>query len=252
MTAAEKATAPITVDGAAFAAALDQVVRAASVDAKEGVKHCVLVEARSTSLRLVATDAARLGVSEIEATGRNRASFSALVAAPPLAHLGDAVAHGEVQIWVERGSLVVAVAGQSQSLPIAAGQFPDYERFLAADPEASTLVVDKAALLAAIEDLPEDEPLSFRFTREGLRLGDIVPITVPAAYEGDELAFALNPIFAHDAVQPAPGTELAIEASSPIAPVVFRPVGGESFTAIVMPVRKGSPGRSSPGRSSPR
>jgi hypothetical protein len=78
-------------------------------------------------------------------------------------------------------------SGDGDAVPAEPGQFPDYAPFLAADARARTLVVERDALVSAIEDLPDDEPMQVRFAEGRLEVGDVVPVVLPASYDGMQL-----------------------------------------------------------------
>jgi DNA polymerase III sliding clamp (beta) subunit (PCNA family) len=228
----------VMVAADAFAGAVEQVLRAVSRDPKQPVLQCVLIEAGDGSLRLVSTDRLRLVVCELPVLDGAAASFRALVPAGALESI-DGDQHGTVTAGVDGAgaSLELQLGGQTHTLALDRSEFPNYEKFLVADPEAHPLVVDRAALISAIEGLPDGEPLPFRFTEGGLELGDPVAIRLPAVYRGAGISFVLNPAFAHDAAQSAAGPELAIEAASAVSPVVIRSAGDDTYTGIVMPIR---------------
>jgi DNA polymerase III sliding clamp (beta) subunit (PCNA family) len=226
----------VTVDGVDLARAVQHAVRAVSRDPKLPVLGCVRFEASGGTLRLVATDRLRLAVSDLPVTAGDDVSFTALVDGTALLDAGIEVVDDLVTVGLDDGSLVIG----SRALPMTSGDYPDYEPFLAGDPDARVLTVDRAALLGAIEDLDDHEPLPFRFTAGGLHLGER---RLRADYDGPDVAFVLNPVFAHDAAEATAGPNIAIEATSPMRPVVFRSADPDISIAVVMPIRIAEPRR---------
>lgn len=246
-------TATVRVDAATFVRAREQVLRAVSRDEDApAVVRCVLFEVDPTGgggLRLVATDKARLAVSDVPAVAAVEGGHvTALVAAAALEGVVVDGEAGEVTIAVSAAGVSFAAGagpgdgdGDGAPVEVAAepGEFPDYAKFLAADARAQVLIVERDTLVSAIEDLPDDEPMQVRFGDDRLELGDVVPVVLPASYDGEVVRLFLDPTFLHDAAVSARGPQLAIEVSDPVSPVVVRGIDDGSFTTLVMPMRSG-------------
>jgi DNA polymerase III sliding clamp (beta) subunit (PCNA family) len=232
----------VTVSAAQLGEALARVLPAVSTDRKAMVLQCVLVEVVEQSVRLVATDRARLVVDEVPlAGGSTPTGFRALVPATALAAF-EAPGSGDVTLRLEDDAVQVRTEKGMSTWPRIQADFPNYERFLAADPDGMTAVVDRAALVDAIEEAEGGSPLRFHFAGDSLDIGEEPPVQVPAQYQGDqgqELTLFLNPTFAHAAAASASGSALVIDAASPLDPVVIRSADDESHTTVVMPIRSG-------------
>jgi DNA polymerase-3 subunit beta len=61
--------------------------------------------------------------------------------------------------------------------------------------------------------------------------------TMPAPFNGEPLEIAFNPQFLIEGVDSVDTDELAIQLSSPLRPGLLRPVEGEDFSYLVMPIR---------------
>ena len=237
-------TVTVTVNAAELSRSLDRVAPAVSSDPKHPMLHCVLLERRDQTLRMVATDRSRLVVSDVTVLDSSDAKpLRALVAADALIGVHDSAGASDVTLDVKGDSLRLTMGDHTHTVELVRGEFPDYEGFLAATPAAGSLVVDRSALLSAIEQRADDEPLRFRFGPGGLEIGESSPICLAAegGGGGSEVTFLLNPAFAHDAVQATAGDEVAIEASSPVSPVAVRSTSDESYTCVIMPIRVAEP-----------
>ena len=60
---------------------------------------------------------------------------------------------------------------------------------------------------------------------------------MPAPYSGEPLEIAFNPQFLVEGVESVDSEEVAIQLTSPLRPGLLRPVGGEDFSYLVMPIR---------------
>jgi DNA polymerase III sliding clamp (beta) subunit (PCNA family) len=234
----------VTVAADRLVAALRQVLPAASRNRKDRVLQSVLFQQCDGSLlHIVATDRHRLAVAEIPIhNGSGSGEFRALVAHSELEDF-DPGASSTVTMRADGASLQIESAGATTTFDHVPGEFPDYQRFLAVDPDATALVVDRAALVDAIEELADDEPMRFVGSSGGLEVGDSPPIHLPAQHRGEQVTFLMNPDFAHDALVGAAGPQVVIEATGPRSPVMIRSEGGASYVAIVMPVVHREPKR---------
>ena len=60
---------------------------------------------------------------------------------------------------------------------------------------------------------------------------------MPAPYSGEPVEIAFNPAFLIEGVESIAGDEIALQISSPLRPGLLRPIGGEDFSYLVMPIR---------------
>ncbi len=228
------------VDAAALAEAIDQVAPASSVDPELPLLQTVLLEAREGSLRLVATDKYRLAVRDLVARGGEEASFRAVVARAALDRIRATLpSDGQVEVTKHDAAVVIgpdAPAGRMPAMPV---EFPAYERLFVLDPEAHSVVVDRAALEQLLTDAVGQDLLRLRLASGRLQL-DVngePPRELAVTYEGPDLTVGLNPAFAHYAVASAVGPDVMIEVTEPTRPVVFRSATDSSYICLVMPVK---------------
>ena len=234
----------VTVAAEGFRRALNQVLRAASTDPKAGVLRGVCVEAHDAVLRLVATDKHRLVVSELPILNGADAEFSVVLEATLLAELPHAGADAEVVLTIHPQRALMSVGGHPVEVAVLGGDFPDHRGVLnqvTGDARDAQLVADQTAVLDALEELPDDEPLRVRLRPNALELGQLVPIAVDATYGRADLSLLVEPTYLHDAVDAAAGPLVAIEAVDERSPVVVRTPGDNSYVAVVMPILVGTP-----------
>ena len=159
--------------------------------------RCVLVERVGDVVRAVATDRHRLMVAE----------------RPAAAGDGDG----------PRRQLVDPETGEAAPEPAA--DFPDYERFLAADDGAASATVSASALLAAVEAAVDDDtPLAVQVDGGTVRVGE--DVETPTLH--------VDPGYLHDALEAAAGAQVVVEATGPMAALAIRAPG---LLSLVMPVR---------------
>lgn len=235
----------ITIAAEGFRRALHQVLRAASTDPEGGVMRGVLVEGSDASLRLVATDKRRLVVSDVPIVDGSGARFSVVLDAIALAELRDDPADGDVVVNVDARGASVSIGSHFVEVAVVDGDFPDYRVLLhhiTGDADDAPLITDRAAVVDALEELPDDEPLRVQLKPGALEFGQLVPIVVDATYDGPAASLFVEPTYLHDAVVAAPGPGIALEAVDATSPIVVRTPGDNSYVAVVMPVLVGTRG----------
>lgn len=234
----ETAMTTMSVDGSDLARAVAQVLPAVGSDPQRPVLCGVLIEAKDDSLRLVATDSYRLAIRDVVPSAGAGEEFRAVVPADELATLADWIgAQRSISFNIGADRVVLTADGDERSLAHIDAQYPAYETILQSDATAVPLVVARAELLALLER-GDDEAVRFR-----LGAGQLIVSTgfddqsLPASYEGEPLDITLNAAFVGDAVRAAVGPDLVIEATAPLAPVIFRSADDGTFTTMLMPIR---------------
>ena len=258
----EPAGDAVTLDGAALAAALNQVVRAASRDDARPILGGVLMTAEPAGLRLVATDSYRLAMRDLPGTTVLAEGQHVLVPARALGELGRVLAgpnlpdSGQVTLRLggdqasfevrperppERGSGGVRVTTR-----LIEGEFPNY-RQLVPSGYPNRLVVGKDALLDAVRRVKllarEATPIRMALRPDGLELTAVTHDVgqaredLDAKYEGSEMVVAFNPEFLIDGVEATPGDDVVLETLDALKPATLRPTEGTDFLYLLMPVR---------------
>ena len=236
----------LSVEGAAFAAAVGQVAKAASRDEARPILTGVLLESNREGLTMAATDSYRLAVRELSATGDGEAK--ALVPERALSEIGRAAAaedKREVSIVLGDSQAVFAAGGLRLTSRLIEGEFPNY-RQLIPEPGGSKLTAQRQELLEAVRRVGllarENTSIRFELNALGARLLSSSPDlggaveAVEATYEGDELTVAFNPGYLGDGLQGVEGDRVFVEVRDGLKPAVLRGEGDE-FTYLVMPVR---------------
>ena len=141
----------MTVDAAAFAEALRQVVPAASRDDARPILTGVLLTAHGGGLRLVATDSYRLAVRDLagreHARRRARRCWSRPRASPRCSgSLGD----GEIEVVLGEREVMFRVGRAEVTTRLIEGDFPNYEQLIPSG-YPNRLTVARDALEAAVD-----------------------------------------------------------------------------------------------------
>lgn len=231
-----------------LAAALRQVVIAASPDEARPTLTGVLWSLEGETLKLVATDSYRLAVRELgvkESPGEGKA----IIPGRALAEFARQLASGSEDVArVELGeSQAALLAGGTRLVTrLIEGEFPNYRQLipeghpnrLTAPVEAIAEVVERVGIVAQMN------------TPVRLHLGDEVEITATetgvaeasevidgATYEGEPQVVAFNPRFLADGLSALGGGDAQIDLGDAQKPALITTSDIEGFTYLLMPVR---------------
>ena len=243
----EPAGDAVTLDAAALAAALSQVVRAASRDDARPILAGVLMTAEPAGLRLVATDSYRLAMRDLPGTTLLAEGQHVLVPARALGELGRVLAGAEtVTLRLGHDQASFEVGPVRVTTRLIEGEFPNY-RQLVPSGYPNRLVVAKDALLDAVRRVKllarEATPIRLaHVVGDGSELEAVGPQgqareDLDAKYEGSEMVVAFNPEFLIDGVEATPGDDVVLETLDALKPATLRASDGTDFLYLLMPVR---------------
>jgi len=243
----EAAGDAVTLDAAALAAALSQVVRAASKDDARPILAGVLMTAEPAGLRLVATDSYRLAMRDLPGTTLLAEGQHVLVPARALGELGRVLSNAE-QVTLRLGpdQASFEVASVRVTTRLIEGEFPNYRQLMPSG-YPNRLVVGKEPLLDAVRRVKllarEATPIRMALRPDGLELTAVTHDVgqaredLDAKYEGSEMVVAFNPEFLIDGVEATPGDDVVLETLDALKPATLRASEGTDFLYLLMPVR---------------
>jgi DNA polymerase-3 subunit beta len=238
----------VRLDAAMFAAALRQVVRAASKDDLRPILTGVLLTAHAGGLRLVATDSYRLAVRDLQGVSVLGEGQRVLVAAKGLAEVQRLAGDGEIEVVLRDRDVVFRTSRAEVTARLIEGDFPNYEQLIPSG-YPNRLTVAREALLDALDRVQivgqsrDNAAVRMAMSAEGLELTmsaqDVgnAQEALDAKFEGTELTVAFNPLFLREGVEAVETTEVALETIDPLKPATLHPVDGGEFLYLLMPVR---------------
>ena len=197
---------------------------------------------------MVATDSYRLSVkrteleSPVSQTARSQRPGPRAARAGPDRRRGAARSRSRCS---ETRSIFRA-AGALLSSRLIEGQFPSWRQLIPESFEHEVRLPREEFLEIArrISQLAQrNAPLRLAFGEGELTVAAETPDigdaseTMPAPYTGEPLEIAFNPQFLVEGVESVASEELAIQLSSPLRPGLLRPVDGDDFSYLVMPIR---------------
>lgn len=238
-------TVPLDLEN--FATALDQVVKAASIDDSRPILTGVLLAAESKGLRLVATDSYRMAMRDLPGTellGRDQTVLVPSRALDVVKRLLSDAANLSIQLGEHDAGFTVDDTRIVTRL--IEGDFPNY-RNLIPDKHPNSLIVEREMLLSAVQRVRllarDATPIRLAMTSDGLELIAIAQDvgqaqeSIDAVYTGTDLTVAFNPDYLLDGLEATPGEEIRLDTVDALKPAILRGVGDDNFLYLLMPVR---------------
>jgi DNA polymerase-3 subunit beta len=237
----------VTLDAAALAEALKQVVRAASHDDARPILTGVLMAAEGDGLRLVATDSYRLAVRDLRGTVVLREGQTVLVPSKALGELTRVLSGAEtVTLRLAERDATFVVGDTQLTTRLIEGEFPNYRQLIPST-HPNRLTVGREPLLDALRRVKllarEATPVRITLKPEGIELTAITQDVgqahedLDAKYEGAEMVIAFNPEYLADGIEAVEGDEVTLETVDALKPAVVRSVESQDYLYLLMPVR---------------
>lgn len=243
-----------------FKEMVHQVAFSASTDEARPVLMGVLVLVENDQITMAAADGFRLSVRTATLSAAAPESLNIIVPARALSELARIASDGDEVISMVvpkgRGQVVFRVKDVELVSQLIDGTFPDYQQIIPRSYKSRTLV-STASLLKACKQAEI-------FAREGTNVArlDIKPAKgemepseveisaiseetgknetiVEATVDGTGVLIAFNVKYMREALEVIRTPNVALETSAANAPGVIRPVGGDDFLHVIMPMHLG-------------
>jgi DNA polymerase-3 subunit beta len=239
-----------------FRRMIDQAVFAAATDESRPILTGVLAQFHQGGLTLAAADGFRLAVTSADVGVELDEAGIAIIPARALAELSrissDQEDPIEMIITSARNQILFHLSNTDLVSQLIEGNFPDYNQIVPKSHSTRTVVsthellkavkvaflfARDAANIIRFQIVPGSEltPGQMIVTGTSAEFGDNVS-EVDANIEGDEIEVAFNARYMIDALSVVGTAEVALETSTPSSPGVIRPIGGEDFLCVIMPM----------------
>ena len=240
-----------------FRRMIDQVVFAAATDESRPILTGVLANFHQGGLTLAAADGFRLAVTTADVGVDLDETFSVIVPARALAELNRVAAEQETPIELiitpARNQILFHLSDIDLVSQLIDGNFPDYNqivpksfstRIVVGTPEflkavkVAFLFARDAANIIRVQATPGSElsPGYMSVAATSAELGDNVSEIDAANISGDQIEIAFNARYLIDALSVAGTGQVALETTTSSSPGVIRPVDGEAYLCVIMPM----------------
>lgn len=239
-----------------FRRMVEQATFAAATDESRPILTGVLAQFHQGGLTLAAADGFRLAVTKADVGADLDKASSVIIPARALSELGRISSEQEDPIELiitpTRNQILFHLTNTDLVSQLIEGNFPDYNQIVPKAHTTRTLVstddllkavkvaflfARDAANIVRISVVPGSDlnPGSLIVTGTSTELGDNVS-ELDATIEGDAIEVAFNARYLIDALSVVGTPEIALETSTTSSPGVIRPVGGDDFLCVVMPM----------------
>jgi DNA polymerase-3 subunit beta len=244
------------LEAESFRRMIDQAAFAAATDESRPILTGVLAQFHQGGLTLAAADGFRLAVASADVGADLDAITSVIIPARALAELsrisGDQQEPIELIITPQRNQILFHLSSTDLVSQLIDGNFPDYNQIVPKSRNTRTVVATQdllkavkvaflfardAANIIRFSMIPGSEltPGQMIVTGTSAEFGDNVS-EVDAAIEGNEIEIAFNARYMIDALSVMGTAEVAVETSTASSPGVLRPVSGDNFLCVIMPM----------------
>lgn len=240
-----------------LARAIDEVSYAAAAEEGRPVLTGVLWRVKEDLMELVATDGYRLAHKKVNLPGGGEKGWQVVVPARALQEVARSVnelssrgeAPEEVRLSLNSGENQISFALGNVELTsrLIEGSYPSFEQIIP-DSFAARGIFSKDELVQAVRlatvfarDLGNIvrlklSPTGLELSANTAQVGD-ERTEVAGEVEGEEISVAFNSRYLLDALARFQKSQISFEIKSNLSPGVFKAVGDDSLTVLVMPVR---------------
>ncbi|PHJ37784.1 DNA polymerase III subunit beta [Desulforamulus profundi] len=226
---------------------LRQILFATSPDENRPVFTGVLMEIFDGQIRFVATDTHRLALRDVKTTAEV-SDINVIIPGKTLNELARVIGAADKEVTISLGDKQV-IFGMEDTLLISRlieGQFPNYRQVIPQGYKTRVRVktkdileaVERASLLARVGTQIirlniEEEKIVISANTEVGKIHEEVPVYL----QGEPMQIAFNALYLIDALRANGSENIYLDMSGPLSPGILRPVGGEDYLSLVLPVR---------------
>ena len=222
---------------------------AASIDEKKGILVGCLLRFTGERLEMAALDGFRLAVAncEMKTEEEKKVVIPARILAEIQKILMESAEEEEVSLVLDNKRAEIITKETRIVARLLEGEFIKYEDIIPKTYK-TRLILSREDLLSGIERASllskegKNNLIKMEVSDGKIEItsrseeGDSRE-TVSCEFEGDELMIGFNSKYLADALKVIGDDEIALEMSSPISPCLIKPVEGDSYTYLVLPVR---------------
>lgn len=230
---------------------LKHVIKAASRDESRPVLTGILISVGKDKIKMVATDSYRLAVTEGKIEPRKKREEEKNVIVPTKAleeimKIGVAGEDDKVKINVSENHILFNMGSARLMSRLIEGKYPEYKQ-LFPDIYKVELAIKRDEFIGAVRRVAllaqNNSPIRLALGKDKI---DISAETqevgkaeekIGIKYEGDNIDIAFNGQYLLDGLSAVDKEDILIKIMDPLKPGLIKPVEGEEFLYLIMPVR---------------
>ena len=224
----------------------------ASIDENKGVITGVLIEMEENSLNMIAVDGFRMAITKEAMKNKEREDI--IISAKILNEISRIISESEdsnedIELLLNDKKAVFSMEDTKVILRLLEGKFMDYKRILPSESSCKVVLnkndfmssVERASLLAKVGknnlvklDIKDNIIEITSKSDEGN-----VKENVIVSKECDDVVIGFNSKYLIDALKVIDDENIVILFNNSVSPCLIKPVSGDSFEYLILPVRLG-------------
>ena len=238
----------IMLNKEAFISLIEKTSFAASIDEKKGVLVGCLLKFNNDCMEMVALDGFRMAVAKEEISSEEEKSV--IIPARSLTEISRIMAESvneEVVCFIDDKKVMISTDNTKIIARLLEGEFIRYNDIIPKSYKTKITVsreelqssIERASLLAKegknnlIKLTVTEGKLSINSRSEEGNVNEAVDVET----EGEDIVIGFNSKYVSDALKTLSDDEISIEFTSPVSASLIKPVEGDSYTYLVLPVR---------------
>ncbi len=225
---------------------------AASIDENKGVITGILIEMEENTLNMVAVDGFRMAIAREAMKNKERENI--IISAKILSEISRIISESEddrddIEVFLSDKKAVFVMEDTKVVSRLLEGKFMDYKRILPSE-NGCRVVVNKSDLMNSVERASllakvgknnlvkleiKDSVIEITSKSEEGNVKEEVIITK----EGEDVTIGFNSKYLIDALKVIEDENIVLLFNNSVSPCLIKPVSGDSFEYLILPVRLG-------------
>lgn len=226
---------------------IDRTLFSVSNDETRFHLNGVLFESDGTVCRMVSTDGHRLAKIERNVEGAPPLTSGVIIPKKGVTEIKRILDNGErCELAVKTPYVFVRSSGITLAVKLIESQFPPYDAVIPKEHDRK-VIVDRLRLLDALKrsQLMSSETRGVKFTlgegsllltSDNPDLGEVRE-EIDAEYSGDALSIGFNGKYVVEFLSAMTADQVSLELKGELDPGLLRPVSGDDYLGVVMPMR---------------
>lgn len=243
--------AEFTVNTNDFCTSINETVFSASSNISRPVLSGVLLSSKADFLKLVATDSYRLAEKKIKLSEKPSEEVYCIVPGRTMMELSKVIAKSEakdVKVNISKNQVLFSVDGVDLISRLIDGRFPDYEKIIPSEAKTTctvsvedlSLVLKRVSLFAR----ENNNSVKIAVTNDGrmvvssdeTKIGE-EKAELAVKIEGENNKISLNSQYLLDVLTYIEEENVFLQMTDKSSPAVIRPVKGDDYVYIIMPLK---------------
>lgn len=234
------------IDAAVLREMIDRTLFAVCNDETRFHLNGVLFESVGSTARMVSTDGHRLSRVDRRLNGP-RLTIGVIVPKKGVLEIKKLIDGAEtVKLGIRTPFLFIAVDDMTLAVKLIDAQYPPYTQVIPTSHKSSA-VVDRAQFIGSLKRAHvisgDVRSIKLSFDKGAITITSVDPDSgdvtedLDAEYVGRPITVGFNPRYILDILSQTQAEQVSVELCSELDPVIVRPLAGDDFVGVIMPMR---------------